>query len=166
MIFVGFGAIPLHGKLSQTSRLSALNKIKAGTRDILIATDVAARGLDIPRVGIVINYDLPGESKIYIHRVGRTARAGKSGHAINIVSQYEIELFQRIEQALGMKMEVYPVEKEEVMTLKPRIEEAQRQAKNEMKDMVFGDRRGGAGDRRSKKASHRRRGDDRDKEEV
>lgn len=84
---LGLGAIPLHGQLSQSNRLGALNKFKTGNRNILVATDVAARGLDIPNVDIVINYDLPGDSKTYVHRVGRTARAGKSGRALNIVTQ-------------------------------------------------------------------------------
>lgn len=84
---LGLGAIPLHGQLSQSNRLGALNKFKAGNRNILVATDVAARGLDIPNVDIVVNYDLPGDSKTYVHRVGRTARAGKSGRALNIVTQ-------------------------------------------------------------------------------
>lgn len=84
---LGLGAIPLHGQLSQSNRLGALNKFKTGNRNILVATDVAARGLDIPNVDIVVNYDLPGDSKTYVHRVGRTARAGKSGRALNIVTQ-------------------------------------------------------------------------------
>lgn len=84
---LGMGAIPLHGGLSQSSRLGALNKFRAGSREILVATDVAARGLDIPNVDCVINHDLPQDSKTYVHRVGRTARAGKSGHAISIVTQ-------------------------------------------------------------------------------
>lgn len=84
---LGLGAIPLHGQLSQSNRLGALNKFKAGNRNILVATDVAARGLDIPNVDIVVNYDTPGDSKTYVHRVGRTARAGKSGRALNIVTQ-------------------------------------------------------------------------------
>ncbi len=84
---LGFSALALHGQLSQTARLGALNKFKSGSRDILVATDVAARGLDIPQVDVVINYDLPNDSKTYIHRVGRTARAGKSGKALNLVTQ-------------------------------------------------------------------------------
>lgn len=84
---LGLGAIPLHGQLSQSSRLGALGKFRARSRDILVATDVAARGLDIPSVDVVLNFDLPHNSETYIHRVGRTARAGKSGHAISMVTQ-------------------------------------------------------------------------------
>jgi len=98
---LGLGAIPIHGQLSQSSRISALNKFKSHSRDILVATDVAARGLDIPSVDLVLNYDLPGESTTYVHRVGRTARAGKSGHAISLVTQYDVEVWLRIEKALG-----------------------------------------------------------------
>ena len=91
---LGFGAIPLHGQMSQSSRLGSLSKFRSGSRDILVATDVAARGLDIPSVDLVLNYDLPTDSKTYIHRVGRTARAGKSGISISMVSQYDFEVYQ------------------------------------------------------------------------
>jgi ATP-dependent RNA helicase DDX47/RRP3 len=132
---LGFGAIPLHGQLSQSARLGALNKFRAGSREILVATDVAARGLDIPSVDVVLNYDLPPDSKTYIHRVGRTARAGKSGHAISVVTQYDVEIWLRIEAALGKKQKEYATEKEEVMVFKARVEEAQRHARNEMKNL-------------------------------
>ena len=132
---LGFGAIPLHGQLSQSARLGALNKFRAGSREILVATDVAARGLDIPSVDVVLNYDLPPDSKTYIHRVGRTARAGKSGHAISVVTQYDVEIWLRIEAALGKKQKEYDYDKEEVMVFKARVEEAQRHARNEMKNL-------------------------------
>lgn len=132
---LGFSAIPLHGQLSQSHRLGALNKFRAGSREILVATDVAARGLDIPSVDVVVNYDLPPDSKTYIHRVGRTARAGKSGHAISVVTQYDIEIWMRIEAALGQKQKEYETEKEEVMVFKNRVEEAQRAARTEMKNL-------------------------------
>ncbi|KAI3397407.1 hypothetical protein diail_10738 [Diaporthe ilicicola] len=132
---LGLGAIPLHGQLSQSNRLGALNKFKTGNRNILVATDVAARGLDIPNVDLVINYDLPGDSKTYVHRVGRTARAGKSGRALSILTQYDLEVFTRIEAALGEKQKEYPTEKEEVFVFRARVEEAQRHAKNEMKNL-------------------------------
>jgi ATP-dependent RNA helicase DDX47/RRP3 len=132
---LGFGAIPLHGQLNQTARLGALNKFRAGSRQILVATDVAARGLDIPSVDVVLNYDLPQDSKTYIHRVGRTARAGKSGHAISVVTQYDVEIWMRIEAAMGKKQDEYSYVKDEVMVFKPRVEEAQRVARNEMKNL-------------------------------
>jgi len=132
---LGFGAIPLHGQMSQSARLGAMNKFRSGSREILVATDLAARGLDIPLVDVVLNYDLPQDSKTYIHRVGRTARAGKSGHAISIVTQYDVEIWLRIEAALGKKQKEYETEKEEVMVFKERVEEAQRHAKNEMKNL-------------------------------
>ena len=77
-------------------------------RNILVATDVASRGLDIPAVDLVVNYDVPTNSKDYVHRVGRTARAGRSGRAVTLVTQYDVELFQKIEQLIGKKMEEYP----------------------------------------------------------
>ena len=98
---LGFTAIPLNGQMSQNKRLASLNKFKSKSRSILLATDVASRGLDIPHVDIVVNYDIPTHSKDYIHRVGRTARAGRSGKAVTFVSQYDVELYQRIEQLLG-----------------------------------------------------------------
>lgn len=84
---VGLQAIPLHGKLSQPKRLGALNKFRSKSRSILVATDVASRGLDIPHVDVVVNFDIPTHSKDYIHRVGRTARAGRAGRAITFVTQ-------------------------------------------------------------------------------
>ncbi|KAE8282882.1 putative ATP-dependent RNA helicase DDX47 [Larimichthys crocea] len=89
---LGITAIPLHGQMSQNKRLGALNKFKSKSRSVLLATDVASRGLDIPHVDCVINYDIPTHSKDYIHRVGRTARAGRSGKSITFVTQYDVEL--------------------------------------------------------------------------
>ncbi|EGR52399.1 uncharacterized protein TRIREDRAFT_74162 [Trichoderma reesei QM6a] len=161
---LGFGAIPLHGQLSQSSRLGALNKFKGGSREILVATDVAARGLDIPAVDVVLNLDLPQDSKTYIHRVGRTARAGKSGIAINIVTQYDVEIYQRIEAALGKKLDAYPTEKEEVMAFQSRVEEAQREARIEMK--AFLENKGkGKGKGKAKAGGSKRRRDNMDEEE-
>jgi len=141
---LGFGAIPLHGQLSQSARLGALNKFRSGARNILVATDVAARGLDIPKVDVVLNHDVPQDSKTYIHRVGRTARAGKSGVAVSITNQFDIEIFQRIEAALGKKLTEYPTVKEEVMAFRPRVEEAQIRAKQEMRELMERKNRGGA----------------------
>jgi ATP-dependent RNA helicase DDX47/RRP3 len=84
---LGLHAVPLHGKMPQPKRLGALNKFKTKSRSILVATDVASRGLDIPHVDVVVNFDIPTHSKDYIHRVGRTARAGRSGKSITFVTQ-------------------------------------------------------------------------------
>ncbi|KAK3864254.1 hypothetical protein Pcinc_030043 [Petrolisthes cinctipes] len=148
---LGFTAIPLYGKMSQNKRLGALNKFKARERSILLATDVASRGLDIPNVDYVINFDVPMHSKDYIHRVGRTARAGKAGIAITFVSQYEVEVYQRIEQLLDTKLDVYPTVKEEALVLEDRIAEAERFAKMEMARL---DEKGG------RKGRKREAGDD------
>merc|ERR1719292_129717 len=118
---LGFLAIPLHGQMAQNKRLAALNKFKAKNRSILISTDVASRGLDIPHVDVVVNYDIPTHSKDYIHRVGRTARAGRAGRAVTFVSQYDVELYQRIEQLLGKKLPLYPTVEEEVLLLGERV---------------------------------------------
>ncbi|CAL1708683.1 unnamed protein product [Somion occarium] len=93
---LGFSAIPLHGQLSQSQRLGSLSKFKSGDRKILVATDVASRGLDLPSVDIVINYDVPSNSKDYIHRVGRTARAGRSGKSITMVTQHGLLIRRRL----------------------------------------------------------------------
>ncbi|XP_055927153.1 probable ATP-dependent RNA helicase DDX47 [Argiope bruennichi] len=138
---LGFTAIPLHGKLSQAKRLGALQKFKAKTRSILIATDVASRGLDIPHVDVVINFDIPGNSKDYIHRVGRTARAGRGGKSITFVTQYDVELYQKIETLIGKKLPLYPTQTEEVMMLVDRVTEAQLLANKEMKEMEGKDRK-------------------------
>merc|ERR1712110_903238 len=132
---LGFTAIPLNGQMSQNKRLASLNKFKAKSRTILLATDVASRGLDIPHVDIVINFDIPTHSKDYIHRVGRTARAGRAGKAVTFVSQYDVELYQRIEHLLGKKLPLYPTVEEEVLSLAERVAEAQRFAQKELKEM-------------------------------
>jgi superfamily II DNA/RNA helicase len=80
---VGFKAITMHGDLSQGQRDSAMYKFRKGFEDILVATDIAARGIDVPAVGHVINYDIPSDPRIYFHRIRRTARGGGAGKAIS-----------------------------------------------------------------------------------
>lgn len=92
----GFKAITIHGDLSQKQRDNAMYRFKKGIEDVLVATDIAARGIDVPAVGHVINYDIPEDPLIYFHRIGRTARAGGTGKAISLVSQDRIEDFGRI----------------------------------------------------------------------
>ena len=125
---LGFSVTCLHGGMTQQHRMNALNKFKAGHRKILVATDVASRGIDIPRVDLVINLDVPDKGKDYIHRVGRTARAGRSGRAITCVTQYDVEKYQRIETLLGEKLKVFAAPKSSVMILLERVCQAQKYA--------------------------------------
>jgi ATP-dependent RNA helicase DDX47/RRP3 len=148
---LGFPAICLHGQMSQPKRLGALNKFSSGSRSILICTDVAARGLDIPNVDLVINFDLPGHGKDYIHRVGRTARAGRSGKAIAMVTQYDVEVYQRLEGLLGKKLPEYKLDEETVLILLERVSEAQRLATRELKEQLVTSK--GSGGRRKRRGA-------------
>lgn len=95
----------LHSKLPQRQRIDNLGRFRASAARILVATDVAARGLDIPEVALVINYDVPRDPDDYIHRVGRTARAGRKGEATTFIGQRDIELIDAIETRVGRKLE-------------------------------------------------------------
>ena len=92
----GFSAVTIHGDLSQKQRDYAMHKFKKGAEDILVATDIAARGIDVPAIGNVINYDVPEDPNVYFHRIGRTARAGGEGKAISLVSNDRVSDFERI----------------------------------------------------------------------
>lgn len=100
----------LHSALPHRDRISNLARFRAGAARILVATDVAARGLDIPEVALVINYDLPRDADDYIHRVGRTARAGRKGTSVSLVGQRDVELVHNIEARVGGEMEEYEEE--------------------------------------------------------
>jgi len=93
-----FNVDSLHGDMNQQTRDKVMNKFKNGNINILVATDVAARGLDIDDVGVIINYDVPQNTDDYIHRIGRTARAGKKGFAFTLVSKDEISRFNNIKK--------------------------------------------------------------------
>ena len=92
----GYGVVPLHGNLSQNQRDRYMNDFRNGHADILVATDIASRGIDVSQVACVVNYDVPVDPLIYFHRVGRTARAGRAGKAFSFVSHEESGDFARI----------------------------------------------------------------------
>src|ERR1051325_1461650 len=118
-----------HGKLKKRFRVVYLLSLIKQTLLLVF------RGLDIPFVDIVINFDIPANSKDYIHRVGRTARAGRSGKSITLVTQYDVELYQRIEHVIGKKMDLFPIgSKDDVMLLQERVGEAQRIVTLEMRE--------------------------------
>jgi superfamily II DNA/RNA helicase len=99
-----FNAVALHGDMDQPARMAALDKFKKGEADLLIASDVAARGLDIPDVSHVFNFDVPHHPDDYVHRIGRTGRAGKSGTAITIVSPADKKALDAIERLTGQSI--------------------------------------------------------------
>ena len=100
-----YSAEGLHGDLAQNQRDSAMGRFKGGALDILIATDIAARGIDVDQVEAVINYDLPQETEYYVHRIGRTGRAGREGIALTLCSSSELRRLHDIEQRCHTKME-------------------------------------------------------------
>ncbi len=102
----GYSATALNGDLQQKQRERTIAQLKSGKLDILIATDVAARGLDVERISHVINYDVPNETEAYIHRIGRTARAGRTGEAILFVTPREKHWLYKIEKATRQKIEM------------------------------------------------------------
>jgi ATP-dependent RNA helicase RhlE len=97
-------AAAIHGNKSQGARTSALAGFKAGEIRVLVATDVAARGIDIAHLPYVVNYELPRSSSDYVHRIGRTGRAGKNGQAISLVSQDEQQALKLVEKLIGSKI--------------------------------------------------------------
>jgi len=99
----GINAAAIHGDKSQAERMAALDAFKGGTIDVLVATDVAARGLDIAELPCVINYDLPYNAEDYVHRIGRTGRAGASGDAISLYSDKDERLLIDIEKLIKQK---------------------------------------------------------------
>ncbi|RPA94734.1 DEAD-domain-containing protein [Choiromyces venosus 120613-1] len=98
---------PLHSELPQRERIDSLGRFRAEAARILVATDVASRGLDIPVVELVVNFDVPRDPDDYVHRVGRTARAGRGGEAITFITQHDILLIEAIEKRTGRKLEKY-----------------------------------------------------------
>lgn len=101
----GFSAAAIHSAKSQGARTKALADFKAGKVQVLIATDIVARGIDIEKLPCVINYDLPQVAEDYVHRIGRTGRAGQVGHAISLVTDEEFSFLKAIEKLIGQSIE-------------------------------------------------------------
>jgi ATP-dependent RNA helicase DeaD len=102
-------AAALHGGMRQGARLAALRAFASGRTPVLVVTNVAARGLDLPTVSHVVNFDMPEDVETYVHRVGRTARAGQTGTAITLVGQYDMEMFDRLSRVLGPRWVRHPL---------------------------------------------------------
>ncbi|XP_072973869.1 DEAD-box ATP-dependent RNA helicase 36 [Typha angustifolia] len=132
-------AVALHSHMSQSLRLASLSRFKSGQVPILIATDVASRGLDIPTVDLVINYDIPRYSRDYVHRVGRTARAGRGGLSVSFVTERDINLLHEIEDVIEKQLVAYQCEEKKVLEDITKVFKARRVAKMKMIDEGFED---------------------------
>ena len=115
----GLRTAALHGDKSQDERLKSLAAFKAGEVDLLVATDVAARGLDIADLPAVFNFDVPFNAEDYVHRIGRTGRAGASGLAVTLVDRDDARLIADIEKLIKKKIEIEPIELEDDRPRRP-----------------------------------------------
>ncbi|KAJ8326772.1 putative RNA helicase [Batrachochytrium dendrobatidis] len=135
---LGLKSTALHAQMPQNDRLGSLAKFKSGIVPILIATDVGSRGLDIPTVKVVINYELPADATDYIHRVGRTARAGQGGMSLSFVSERDVDIIHNIEKKTKKKMTEYTVPENDVLEILDEVNLAKRIAKMQLLDKNFG----------------------------
>nr|XP_045007249.1 probable ATP-dependent RNA helicase DDX49 isoform X1 [Jaculus jaculus] len=156
-----FPTVALHSMMKQKERFAALAKFKSSIYRILIATDVASRGLDIPAVQVVINHNTPGLPKIYIHRVGRTARAeawspelllclmscnscvpaGRQGQAITLVTQYDIHLVHAIEEQIKKQLEELAVEETRVLQILTQVNVVRRECEIKLEAAHFDEKK-------------------------
>ena len=105
----GFASEAMHGDMAQSARQSVIRRLKNGQLRIVVATDVAARGLDVEKINLVVNADLPGESEVYVHRIGRTGRAGRSGKSVLFVTPREQRKLRDLERFTGQKIAQMPL---------------------------------------------------------
>ena len=111
----GFRAAALNGDMTQQLREQTLDRLRSGSLDIVVATDVAARGIDIERISLVVNYDIPLDAESYVHRIGRTGRAGRSGRALLFVEPRERRLLRNVEQLIKKNIEEVELPNHEVL---------------------------------------------------
>ncbi len=145
----GFSVGALHGDLDQRARMAALDAFRNDQVQLLVCSDVAARGLDIPDVSHVINYDAPHHAEDYVHRIGRTGRAGKSGVALTIATRADTRSIDEIEKLIGTKIDVAPAIEgaDEAMALETVAHEPRGQGRGHGRDAGHGRERGPRRDR-------------------
>ncbi|AYU75941.1 ATP-dependent RNA helicase, putative [Leishmania donovani] len=139
---LGFPVCSLDSLLTQQHRLDSVASFKLGIARILVCTDIAARGLDIPAVSLVLHYDVPKHAETYVHRVGRTARAGREGTSVALVTEYDVSLVQRIEKKIGATLTLWksPAAKESaILSLLDEVSSAKIQARQQVTEQ-FGAR--------------------------
>lgn len=133
----------LHSEMPQTERTNSLHRFRAGAARVLIATDVASRGLDIPSVQLVLNYDIPADPDDFVHRVGRTARAGRSGESISFVTEKDVTRILAIEERINKKMDKYEKisDNKVIKNTLQKTSVAKREALMDMEKEEFGEKR-------------------------
>lgn len=134
-------SVTLHGKMHQKARISSLKKFRDGIVPILISTDVGSRGLDIPTVDIVINFDIPADARDYVHRVGRAARAGRPGLSMSFIHELDVELLKSIEKKIQKPLALSEnIPETKIISLLNEVSTAKRSASMTMHDIKFGEK--------------------------
>ncbi|XP_039748371.1 probable ATP-dependent RNA helicase Dbp45A [Pararge aegeria] len=138
---IGMDNVCLHGFMRQKERASALSQFRSNLKCTLIATNVAARGLDIPSVDLVVNHKLPLEPREYIHRVGRTARAGRSGMAVSLITPYDILRLGEIEEQIKTKLSEYKIDDDEAVKVFTTVSVTRREQEAQLDNEEFEQRK-------------------------
>ncbi|XP_071845393.1 probable ATP-dependent RNA helicase DDX49 [Apostichopus japonicus] len=136
-----FPNVALHSLVKQRVRLASLAQFKSNQVRLMVATDVASRGLDIPSVQLIVNHNVPPSPKDYVHRVGRTARAGRGGMAVTMVTQFDVKNVKNIEKHIKTKLAEYKMEEKDVLPILNEVAVAKGQAKMKLEELDFGEKR-------------------------
>ncbi len=137
----GYAATYMNGDIPQNKRLKVIESVKKGTTPILVATDVAARGIHIDDLVLVVNYDLPDEAENYVHRIGRTARVGKSGLAVSLACERFVYNLAAIEKYTRQEIEAFPVDDDLLVKDRSHTREIRREMEDEERVGRYGDKR-------------------------
>ena len=138
---VGLPTSSLHSMKPQRERMSGLASFKSGHTKVLVATDVASRGLDIPQVGLVVNHTVPRDAVDYVHRVGRTARAGRGGQAVSLVTGHDVGLVKAVERHTGVTMTELELDDIRVAEIMVQVNMMVREAQLKLENEDWGERR-------------------------
>ncbi|VDO05177.1 unnamed protein product [Rodentolepis nana] len=138
---VGIQSVVLHSSMSQNDRISSLNAFKSSHVRVMIATDLASRGLDFPTVDAVINHNVPIRPRDYVHRVGRTARAGKAGMALTLADLFEINRLREVQKYIGKDLQRFEVNEGQVSEIITEVTIARRAAERKLDEIRFDEKR-------------------------
>ena len=138
---VGLPSSTLHSMKPQRERMSGLASFKSGHTKVLVATDVASRGLDIPQVSLVVNHNVPRDAVDYVHRVGRTARAGRGGQSVSLVTAHDVGLVKAVERHTGVQMTELELDDSRVSEIMVQVNMMVREVQLKLENEDWGERR-------------------------